>query len=189
MSEILARTFAIALSNAVKHEQLQRVAALDPLTSCYNRRFGLARLREEFNRSIRSDSVLSLVIFDIDHFKSVNDTYGHLIGDRVIAKVAEAARSQLRDEDILVRYGGEEFLCILPGVSSCDAESICERIRVEIEGLIVVDRKRKIGCTVSLGYATCPTQELDSERKLLQAADDALYRAKKNGRNATVAGN
>ncbi len=110
LSQIFARTFVMALSNAMTHGNLQRIAALDPLTDCYNRRFGLTRLREEYTRATRSDSPLGLIMFDIDHFKLVNDTHGHLIGDRVLANVAKEAKQVLREGDVLVRYGGEEFL-------------------------------------------------------------------------------
>jgi two-component system cell cycle response regulator len=106
---------AVALNNALNHENLQRVAAMDPLTGVYNRRFGLQRLTEEFGRSSRSGDPLGLLMLDLDHFKAVNDTYGHLVGDRVLQTVVRAARQVLREGDVLLRYGGEEFLIALPG--------------------------------------------------------------------------
>ena len=175
----------MALSNAMKHGDLQRIAALDPLTNCYNRRFGLTRLREEYTRAQRSDSPLGLIIFDIDHFKLVNDTHGHLIGDRVLANVAREAKQHLREGDVLVRYG-EEFLCILPGASIEVAAEVCERIRHAIEAMAVRDRDQVISCTVSLGFGSFPVTPADDETSLIRVADEALYRAKNDGRNRTV---
>jgi len=106
---------AVALNNSLNHQDLQRVAALDPLTGVYNRRFGLQRLTEEFGRSVRSGDPLGVLMLDLDHFKAVNDTYGHLVGDRVLQTVVRAARQILREGDVLLRYGGEEFIIVLPG--------------------------------------------------------------------------
>ncbi len=186
LSQIFGRTFVMALSNAMKHGDLQRIAALDPLTNCYNRRFGLTRLREEYTRAQRSDSPLGVVIFDIDHFKAVNDTHGHLIGDRVLTSVAREAKNLLREGDVLVRYGGEEFLCILPSATVEGAAEICERLRGAIEALEVRDRDQVISCTISLGYGSFPTTPADDETALIRAADEALYRAKNDGRNRSA---
>jgi diguanylate cyclase (GGDEF)-like protein len=176
----------MALSNAMKHGDLQRIAALDPLTNCYNRRFGLMRLREEFTRAERSGLPLGVIMFDIDHFKAVNDSHGHLIGDRVLANVAKEAKQHLREGDVLVRYGGEEFLCILPGASSEGAAEVCERIRHAVEEMTVRDRGHTISCTVSLGFGSFPGTPADDETALIQVADAALYQAKNDGRNRTV---
>ena len=186
LSQIFGRTFVMALSNAMKHGDLQRIAALDPLTNCYNRRFGLTRLREEFTRAQRSEVPLGLIMFDIDHFKSVNDSHGHLIGDRILANVAKEAKANLREGDVLVRYGGEEFLCILPGATSEGAAEVCERIRNAVEAMAVQDRGKVISCTVSLGFGSFPTTPADDETALIRVADEALYRAKSDGRNRTV---
>jgi len=176
----------MALSNAMTHGNLQRIAALDPLTDCYNRRFGLTRLREEYTRATRSDSPLGLIMFDIDHFKLVNDTHGHLIGDRVLANVAREAKQVLREGDVLVRYGGEEFLVILPGATIEGTAEVCERIRQAVEALVVQDRDQTISCTVSLGFGSFPATPADDETALIRVADEALYRAKDEGRNRTV---
>ena len=186
LSQIFGRTFVMALSNAMKHGDLQRIAALDPLTNCYNRRFGLTRLREEFKRAQRSEVPLGLIMFDIDHFKSVNDSHGHLIGDRVLANVAKEAKGHLREGDVLVRYGGEEFLCILPGATIEGAAEVCERIRNAIEAMAVQDRGQMINCTVSLGFGSFPATAAEDETDLIRVADEALYRAKSDGRNRTV---
>jgi diguanylate cyclase (GGDEF)-like protein len=186
LSQIFGRTFVMALSNAMKHGDLQRIATLDPLTNCYNRRFGLTRLREEYSRAKRSGLPLGLVIFDIDHFKSVNDSHGHLIGDRVIVNIAKKAKLHLREGDVLVRYGGEEFLCILPGATSEGVVAVCERIRRAVETMAVRDRGRTISCTVSLGFTSFPETPAEDETTLIRKADEALYRAKDDGRNRTV---
>ena len=186
LSQIFGRTFVMALSNAMKHGDLQRIAALDPLTNCYNRRFGLTRLREEYVRATRSEIPLGLIMFDIDHFKLVNDSHGHLIGDRILANIAKEAKLNLREGDVLVRYGGEEFLCILPGASIEGAAEVCERIRNAIEAMVVHDRGQTINCTVSLGFGSFPETPAEDETALIRVADEALYRAKNEGRNRTV---
>ncbi len=186
LSQIFGRTFVMALSNAMKHSDLQRIAALDPLTNCYNRRFGLTRLREEFMRAKRSEQPLGLIMFDIDHFKLVNDSHGHLIGDRVLANVAKEAKLILREGDILIRYGGEEFLCLLPGASTEGAAEVCERMRGAIEAMTVQDRGQTIRCTVSLGFGSFPATPAEDETALIGVVDKALYQAKNDGRNRTV---
>ncbi len=125
-------------------------------------------------------------MFDIDHFKLVNDSHGHLIGDRVLANVAKEAKSNLREGDILVRYGGEEFLCVLPGASSEGAAEVCERIRHAVEKMTVTDRGQTIRCTVSLGFGSFPGIPAEDETALIRVADEALYRAKNDGRNCIV---
>lgn len=106
-------------------------------------------------------------MFDIDHFKLVNDTHGHLIGDRVLANVAKAAKQVLREGDVLVRYGGEEFLCILPGASIEGTAEVCERIRQAIEALVVQDREQAISCTVSHGRSKLDLQDSDPAKSEL----------------------
>ncbi len=188
LSQIYARTFVMALANAMAHNDLQRIAALDALTNCYNRRFGLVRLREEFSRAERSETPVGILMFDIDHFKRINDSYGHLVGDRTLAAVASEARTNLRESDVLVRYGGEEFLCVLPGASVATARDISERIRTSIEALKVEDRSDVVRCTVSVGYTSFPEIRTENEVDLVRIADQALYRAKEGGRNRCVEG-
>jgi diguanylate cyclase (GGDEF)-like protein len=188
LSQIFARTFVMALANATAHADLQRIAALDPLTNCYNRRFGFVRLREEFTRAKRGDQPLGIILFDIDHFKPVNDTYGHLVGDRVLARVAQEAKRCIREGDVLLRYGGEEFVCILPGASMDATEEISERIRIAVEELVVEDCDQVIHCTVSSGYTSFPAARSKDETGLIKIVDDALYRAKESGRNRSMEG-
>ena len=159
---------------------------LDPLTGVYNRRFGLGRLHEEFERSIRSTIPLGLLMLDIDHFKSVNDTYGHQAGDRILKSIAAIIKTILREGDILVRYGGEEFLAILPAAASEDLELIGERIRRSVEESAHPYESQTIRVTISIGGAAFPNQNVEKESTLLQLADDSLYKAKETGRNRVV---
>ena len=188
LSQIFARTFVMALANAMTHEDLQRVAALDALTNCYNRRFGLLRLSEEFSRTERSEVPLGILMFDIDHFKQVNDTYGHLVGDRVLASVAATAKRLLREGDIMMRYGGEEFLVVLPSATVTAAREVSERIRLAVEELVIKDRNQTVKCTVSVGYTSYPEMQSADETGLVKIVDDALYRAKDSGRNCSMEG-
>ncbi len=174
---------SLALNNSLAHERLQRMAALDPLTGVYNRRFGQVRLHEEFGRAVRSHSPLGLLMLDIDHFKSFNDTYGHLTGDRVIKSVASACRRCLREGDLLVRFGGEEFYVALPAAACTDLAAIGERIRRTVEEMKIPEGERSLSVTVSVGGAAFPCEGVNSEEDLLRLADEALYRAKQSGRN------
>lgn len=176
----------VALTNALSHQDLQRVAALDPLTSIYNRRFGIERLKEEVARSQRSGDSLGLLMLDLDHFKSVNDTYGHIVGDRVLQSTVAAARQVLRDGDVLVRYGGEEFLVILPGAGRRDLTDMAERMRRSISEAETVTSGHRVSITVSIGGAGLPDQVVRDPMGLIGIADQALYTAKAAGRDRTV---
>lgn len=173
----------LALNNAIMYERLQQIAAMDPLTGVYNRRFGQARLHEEFGRAVRAQSPLGLLMFDIDYFKKFNDTYGHLTGDRVLKSVAATCRRCLREGDVLVRFGGEEFLAALPAASCEDIKHIGERIRKAVEDLKIPEDDHFLSVTISVGGAAFPCEGIHSDTDLIQKADEALYRAKKAGRN------
>ncbi len=173
----------LALNNAMAHDRLQRLAALDPLTGIYNRRFGLGRLHEEFGRAVRATTRLGVMMLDIDHFKAVNDTYGHLVGDRLLKSVCAIARSSLREGDILLRYGGEEFLAVLPAASADDLVIVGERVRKSIEDSVLADGEKSVRVTLSIGGSAYPSQNVASEDALIDLADKALYRAKESGRN------
>ncbi len=183
---LFAKPLALALHNAMSFDHLERLAALDALTGCYNRRFGLERLREEYERAVRHETPLGVIIFDVDHFKSVNDTYGHLLGDRVLVRVARAARSVLRHGDVLVRYGGEEFLAVLPSANEADAAAVAERLRRAIEESPFMDEDHVIRITISAGVAAYPEAEVSSDRGLIECADLGVYTAKRAGRNRVV---
>ncbi len=175
----------LAVNNALAHDRLERLAAVDPLTDAYNRRFGLARLREEFSRAVRAESPLGLLMLDLDHFKAVNDTYGHLVGDRVLRAVAAACRRVVREGDVLIRYGGEEFLVLLPGAGALDLAEVGERIRRAVGETSVEDGGQRVGVTVSLGGATYRDTSVSMDA-LVALADAALYDAKEGGRNRLV---
>ena len=177
---------AVALNNALSHENLQRVAALDPLTGIYNRRFGMQRLHEEFARAVRGNEPVGLLIFDLDHFKNVNDTYGHLVGDRVLQSVVAAARRVLREGDVVARYGGEEFMVVLPGAGRSDAEMMAERIRRAVAAAEVTDEGARIVVTVSVGGATLSGATVSDPDDFMRRADAALYSAKAGGRDRCV---
>jgi diguanylate cyclase (GGDEF)-like protein len=176
----------LALNNALTHDRLQRLAALDPLTDAYNRRFGLGRLREEFARTLRAGTPLGVVMLDLDHFKAVNDTYGHLVGDRVLRAVAGACRRVIREGDVLVRYGGEELLAVLPGAGRSDLAELGERLRRAVAGTVVAEGDQRISVTVSVGAASYPEDDVDSYEALVASADRALYAAKGAGRDRVV---
>lgn len=174
---------AVALNNALTHERFQLLAAVDPLTGAYNRRFGIARLNEEISRSIRTSTPIGFVSFDIDHFKKVNDTYGHLAGDQVLCEITKVARSTLRDGDVLVRMGGEEFLILLPGAGDVDVKSVAERIRRTVELTVVGVTEAEIRVTVSLGGLSYFGFEGRSSEDILNEVDLCMYDSKRSGRN------
>jgi two-component system, cell cycle response regulator len=183
--EQLRTDLGLAVNNALAHDRLERLAAVDPLTDAFNRRFGIARLREEFSRAVRAENPLGILMLDLDHFKAVNDTYGHLVGDRVLRAVAAACRRVLREGDVLIRYGGEEFLVLLPGAGPEDVRQVGERIRRAVTETSVEEGDLRVGVTLSLGGATY-RETSDSTDSLVALADGALYQAKEGGRNRLV---
>jgi diguanylate cyclase (GGDEF)-like protein len=173
----------LAVNNALAHDRLERLAAVDPLTDAYNRRFGMARLQEEYSRAIRAEAPLGILMFDLDHFKAVNDTYGHLVGDRVLRAVARACRRVIREGDVLIRYGGEEFMVLLPGAGAEDVVQIGERVRRAIGETWVEEGDQRITVRVSLGGTTYRDSGSSSPEEMLARADEALYAAKAGGRD------
>jgi diguanylate cyclase len=158
----------------------------DGLTGAFNRRFLTQRLEEEFERHRRYARSLSLLMIDIDHFKHVNDTYGHQIGDLILKSVASEILIIMRKVDLLIRYGGEEFCCILPETNLDSAMVMAERIRRTIEKKVHEYDQQKIQITVSVGVHEFKGN-LDSADTLLKKADEALYLAKDAGRNKVIA--
>lgn len=191
VNHLLARAVVgVRLQSLVggNHEDLQRVAALDPLTDTYNRRFGMHRLTEEFGRSIRSGDPLGVLMFDLDHFKAVNDTYGHLVGDRVLQTVVRATRQVLREGDVLLRYGSEEFLIVLPGAGRDDLVKMAERVRRAVAEAEISEAGQRILVTVSIGGSGLPDKNATDPQELIGMADVALYTSKESGRNRWVIG-
>jgi diguanylate cyclase (GGDEF)-like protein len=162
--------------------QLQQLARTDRLTGLNNRGYWEECLAHEFARHRRYQSSAALVMFDIDHFKKVNDTYGHPAGDKVIQAVAEVVREQMRDTDYAGRYGGEEFVILLPDIDSAGAHIFAERLRLRIAALVVSHEEQQIRFTVSLGVADLSVP-MDEYKQLIERADQALYASKKGGRN------
>jgi len=170
-----------------KNRELQRISISDGLTGLYNHRHIHGLLREEFERSGRTDAPLTVAMFDLDHFKQVNDTYGHQAGDRVLQQIAELLRQSARDIDRLGRYGGEEFLALLPATDSDGGEVFVERVRAATERhAFTIDTDRPVHMTVSAGIATYPHGRIHNTEMLVRAADEALYAAKARGRNRVV---
>ncbi len=164
------------------NKQLEELSQIDGLTQLFNRRTWEGMLSMEYKRSGRSDLVSSVVMFDIDHFKQVNDTYGHQAGDEIIRMVAKTLRQQQRETDISGRYGGEEFGVILPDTNSEGALVFCERLRKAIEKSVTTFDGQEIPITISLGIAE--THDNDGDHtKWLQHSDEALYQSKEGGRN------
>lgn len=176
----------VALNNALNHQDLQQVAALDPLTGWYNRRFGLQRLAEEFQRSSRSGDPLAVLMMDLDHFKAINDTYGHLVGDRVLQAVTSAVRLSLREGDVSIRYGGEEFLLVLPAAGASDIAKTAERVRRTVADTEIHESGHRLAITVSIGGACLPDPRAATAIELIGLADSALYVAKSSGRDRYV---
>lgn len=183
---LLMQGLGLALNNALLHDDLQRVAALDPLTGIYNRRFGYKRLEEELTRASRDHTSLSVLLLDLDHFKRVNDTYGHLSGDKVLIRTANVCQEILREGDVLMRYGGEEFVVVLPGASIQDAREVAERIRFAISQSQINLGDQLLQVTSSIGVAATTGQKSIAADELIALADERLYKAKATGRNKVV---
>ncbi len=184
--DLFRQGLALAIHNALIHASLQKLAAVDPLTNVFNRRFGLVRLHEEYGRSVRTHQPLGVMMGDIDHFKKINDIYGHLVGDRILMMVAKTARSALREGDIVIRYGGEEFLFVLPAASRNDVLNIAERFRHMVEDSVVREGMQDIRVTISIGGTSYPEFDVQDEIDLIKNADQALYMAKDSGRDRTI---
>lgn len=178
------RSFAAPyLDNSILHKRISDLAAIDELTGILNRRFGMHRLKEEFSRSTRHGVPISAVMMDIDHFKDFNDTFGHNAGDVVLKMVAETIEKNIRMEDTVCRYGGEEFLVGLAGAGMNDSALIIERIRRAIETNHITWGGKNLNVKISSGIATYPVVRASVCEELITAADKALYAAKEFGRN------
>ncbi len=182
---ILSDLAGAAAENARLYQRTQELAITDGLTGLYLRRFFNQRLEEELNRFREYGTPFCLLILDLDHFKRINDKLGHLVGDRVLAQLAEVLRIEARSTDILCRFGGEEFALLLPYTPAPSGMIMAERIRARMLAHPLPSLEGKPPLTVSLGVAGCPTHALDGTG-LVRAADEALYAAKRQGRNRVV---
>jgi two-component system cell cycle response regulator len=180
---ILKFTYHDALDESF-HEQMYESALRDALTKAYNKRYFADRLDGEFRFARRHDTSMALLMLDIDHFKKINDTYGHPAGDAVLVAVADALTRSVRNEDVVARYGGEEFAIILRSINVEGGRILGERLRRMIELMQVdVGGAHPLKVTVSVGIAAFPESNVQNGVELVEAADTALYRAKNGGRN------
>lgn len=181
----MAKQVSVALDKARLIRDLENLATTDGLTRLYNRRTFLQRAESEFERSRRYQRPLTVLMMDVDHFKDVNDTYGHEVGDRVLRVLADECRRTLRQQDVLGRYGGEEFVAFLPETAAPVALEVAERLRKSVESLRVPVERNSIRITLSIGIAVLDEKDRDIAA-LIVSADQALYEAKQQGRNRTV---
>src|SRR5579872_317796 len=181
-----AAQVGLSVANIRLREALRAQSTKDPLTGLYNRRYLQEMLDREIRRAIRSEQHLGILMLDLDHFKKFNDTYGHEAGDAVLRETASFLVRSIRVEDFVCRYGGEEFVIVLPTADLRAAEARAGRIRLKLRDLVVMHDGRSLGLiTASVGVAALPEHGM-SEKELLQAVDAALYRAKREGRDRVV---
>lgn len=166
-----------------KNQLLQKLAQTDPLTELYNRRHIMTALTSEFDRSRRFGSPFAFLMIDLDHFKRVNDTYGHMQGDKVLQSTSWEIQSVLRQYDSAARFGGEEFALLLPEAALDDAVMVAERLRENISNIEFSGELEDLKITASIGVAGIPHEKINSIEDLIRLADVALYAAKNKGRN------
>ncbi|MBI4430531.1 MAG: sensor domain-containing diguanylate cyclase [Candidatus Omnitrophica bacterium] len=179
---ILAVLASSALTNAILYQKTEELAISDSLTGLYVQRYFRERLEEEHKRSLISNHPFSVLMCDIDHFKQCNDRLGHAAGDLILKAVSQKLREGVGDNGLVSRYGGEEFVIILPGVKKEAAVILAETLRRSVESVRIEARGDELKTTISIGVASFPADTLDPE-ELLAAADKALYTAKNKGRN------
>ena len=168
---------------SVLNKELEQISITDSLTQTFNRRFFIERLRQEVKRVNRYGSSVSLLMIDIDHFKTVNDTHGHLAGDMVIGGVAGVIKERLRETDLLARYGGEEFALIATPMEKEGAKVLAERLRALVEETGFEHDGKRLSVTVSIGVSSWQPSTKEDFEDLIRRSDAALYRAKEQGRN------
>ena len=183
----IAVTFAIVDAQAEKiAQQIYESSVRDPLTRAHNRRYLVERLASEIAYAVRHKTALGLILLDLDHFKKVNDTYGHLAGDDVLRDVAALVQRFIRAEDVFARFGGEEFVVLVRGIDHDNLGRFAERLRVAVEQLEIASDPAVLRVTMSAGYASLSELEArgdDVADDLIGLADERLYRSKHLGRN------
>jgi diguanylate cyclase (GGDEF)-like protein len=185
MLGVIANQVAVSLQNAMMYRQMETMATTDGLTGLYNHRTFQEKFAEMLGRAERHKLHLAIILTDVDHFKKVNDTYGHPVGDIVLKKVAQVLAESVRKIDVVARYGGEEFAVILEGTDAAGAQNLAERIRADIAKQVFQSDKGPFSVTMSLGIA-CTPEDGAEKHVLIEHADQALYFAKHNGRNRSV---
>lgn len=184
---VLLGTMGFVFLSRDRADEINRqMAAQDALTGSANRRALIAALQRDVARAVRTEEPLSLMMVDIDHFKRINDRWGHLAGDQVLRKVVEVLRARVRHQDLVGRYGGEEFMVLLPGADLMGATALARQLCSAVEATPCVFEGREIRVTVSIGVAGGSVTSLDRWDTLIAAADRALYEAKNAGRNRVV---
>jgi diguanylate cyclase (GGDEF)-like protein len=185
MLAVIANQVAVSLQNGYLYKQMETMATTDGLTGLTNHRTFQSRFEDLLQRATRHNHKVALLLCDVDHFKKVNDNYGHPIGDEVLRRVAKVLQEVPRKIDIPARYGGEEFAVLLDGVDVTQAKAVAERIRIEISKVVVETDKGPLSVTESVGVASFPDDGRD-RATLIERADLALYHAKHSGRNRVV---
>ena len=177
-----------ALQNELreKNTRLESISRTDELTGVNNRRFFMEAMRMEFGRANRYPAPLGFAMVDIDFFKKINDTYGHLTGDQALVAVARFLRTAMRENDVLGRFGGEEFAILMPHTDKAGCLTALGRWRKQIEELVIEYEGTKLQLTVSIGSACTPRDDVERPEQLIALADEALYKAKGNGRNQVI---
>jgi len=180
---VCAEQISLAIANVKLRDQLRDQSIRDPLTGLFNRRYMLETCRREFSRAAREKQPVTMLSIDVDHFKKLNDNHGHDAGDTVLKEVGNCLESFFRNEDVACRFGGEEFVVVLPGAALGDGAKRAEELRAKIEAITVRYLDQNLPrITISVGAAAFP-EAGDNPQSVLKAADDALYRAKEGGRN------
>ena len=183
--EALAKLLAQTAAQALVTSELERRAITDAQTQAFNRGYLFPRLNQEMERARTRGAPLSFLLIDIDHFKRINDRFGHPVGDALLSAFADVVRSSVRSTDVLVRRGGEEFVLIMPGTRECFAVAVAERLRMRVAAAPLVSRDTlQVEATISIGVASWDQRE--SAEALDARADEAMYEAKQTGRNRTV---
>jgi len=179
---ILAQQFLLGIKRALLYKQVQELAITDTLTGIFTRRFYMQRFKEELERSLKFNLKFSFLMIDVDHFKDYNDEYGHLVGDVLLKEVSKTIKENIRQIDLMGRYGGEEFSLILVETDKEGAKFAAERIRQSLEARHIRAYDEDLKATISIGISTFPSDAKNADG-LIEKADLALYKAKQTGRN------
>jgi len=180
--EVIARVQS-AIQFKQTQDKLKEIAMKDGLTGLYNHALLIELFEKEIDKQQRNNGSISFAMIDIDNFKKINDTYGHISGDTVLKELSNILMSSVRGGDIVGRYGGEEFSIVFPGIDEQNAFQLCERIRKEVEDFNFEIGIETVKITISIGINFNELKGIINKREIIQKADEALYRAKHNGRN------
>lgn len=179
---VLSKILGLCVERIDLYDKFQQLSIYDSLTECYNRRYFTMRLLEEFSRAQKFSLNISFVMIDVDNFKKINDTYGHLVGDTVLKEIAKSIRENVREIDSVARLGGEEFAIIFPETDKAATIIVAERIRSRVSQKMIRAFDEVLGVTISMGIASFPQNTLYPD-VLMEIADKALYQAKQSGKN------